>query len=261
MLKKDSENATNQCDCEYIIHEPSDITDQFIVQHNGQNHSHDIIKIEDKSVKISTELVELIIDCSKSRMTVKRIIDHINNLKEKFGLFANDITPTSQQIYYLIRKRKNEEAPDIVSIGELVDWCTKNSIVPEDENEAFVLDFEHSQENEAPFFRFAVSTLRLISNCEGLTQLFCDATYKLMWQGLPFLVIGTVDRAKKYHPLCFSCTSHEKQENFEFLFRSLKFSIEKCYSGTFGPKILIADGAHSIRNAFETIFPESVIKW
>lgn len=249
-----------QCECEYIIYEPSNVPNLFIVQHNGRDHSHNESENEDKSTKFSKELVDLITDCSKKRMTAKKIIEHVNDLKEKFNLFSSDKTPTAQQIYYFIRKNKIEEAPDIISIGELVEWCSNRSNIPDDEDEAFVLDFVHSQENQQPFFRFAVSTLRLLSNCVGLDQVCCDATYKLMWQGFPFLVIGTVDRAKKFHPLCFACTSTERQEDFEFFFQALKSSVEKFYEEPFSPRILIADGAHSIRNAFETVFPDSVEK-
>lgn len=108
------------------------------------------------------------------------------------------------------------------------------------------------------FFRIAISTRRMLSNCVGIDQLCVDATYKLVWQGFPFLVVGTVDRAKKFHPLCFAICSNERQEDFTFLFKTIKSSVEELYNEIFAPSILIADGAYSIRNAFEEVFGDSM---
>lgn len=128
--------------------------------------------------------------------------------------------------------------------------------MPDDEDDAFVLNYDLCDENESMYFRFVVSTKRLISHCRQLENICADATYKLVWQGFPYLVMGTVDRAKKFHPLCFSCSSHEQQDDFEFLFQTMKSFVEKSYVETeFHPKLLISDASYAITNAFDAIFP------
>lgn len=99
----------------------------------------------------------------------------------------------------------------------------------------------------------------MLANCVGINQICVDATYKLVWQGFPFLVVGTVDRAKKFHPLAFALTSTESELDFKFLFVAMKSTIEKLHDCEFCPRVLIADGALSIRNAFNAVFNADVM--
>lgn len=95
----------------------------------------------------------------------------------------------------------------------------------------------------------------MLANCIDLEQICVDGTYKLNWHGFPFEVVGTVDREKKFHPLCFACTTGETTVDYAFLFEAMRDTIHKLFNVQFKPMILIADGAHSIRNAFEQVFP------
>lgn len=146
------------------------------------------------------------------------------------------------------------ESPPIVDVGHLVAWCQSHSTLPVDEDEPYVFNFEHSQRGEEPFFRFVVSTQRLLRHCIGLHQINVDATYKVNWNGFPLMVIGTVDRNKKFHPLVYACCSSETTADFEFIFRSMRETINTLFDHDFAPEVLIADGANSIRNAFTNVF-------
>lgn len=59
---------------------------------------------------------------------------------------------------------------------------------------------------------------------------------------------------KEFHIIGVAVCSNEKQEDFEFLFRSVK----KCAEALLGEEIasmtLVCDGAKSIRNAFISVF-------
>lgn len=248
-------NSKKKCKCIYRIYEPSYASNQFIVQHNRNAHNHHELDDEDKSIHFPLEMINLIIDCSKKRMAAKRIIEHLKDLQSNFNLFVDEKIPSQQQMYYLIRKHKDEETPPMISIGQMAEWCEKHSNVPTDDDEPFVFAFETSGEDKNMFFRFAVSTKRMLADCIGLKTLCVDATYKLNWHGFPFLVTGTVDRNKKFHPLCFSCTSREAAGDFAFLFNAMRDSIADLFDVQFEPTILIADGADSIRNAFKQVFP------
>lgn len=97
-------------------------------------------------------------------------------------------------------------------------------------------------------FRFAMTTPNMLEKFISLDKICIDATYKLNWNRFPLVVLGTVDRKKQFHPLLYACTSHETTN--DYVFESVKNIIEVFFEVDFEPKILIADGAKAIRNAF-----------
>lgn len=118
----------------------------------------------------------------------------------------------------------------------------------------FFIGYTHSTINNKPHFRFAITSLQLLSNCIGVSQICVDATYKLNWNGFPLLVLGTVDRSKRFHPICFACTATETIDDFKFLFNAVAGAVKEYCGCAFEPKILIADGANAISNAFNETF-------
>lgn len=84
-----------------------------------------------------------------------------------------------------------------------------------------------------------------------------DATYKLNWMGFPLIIMGTLDRTKRFDPMIYACSSHERTEDYEFVFRSVKDAILKYAKKIFRPLRLIADGADAIRKAFYSTFPNA----
>lgn len=64
-----------------------------------------------------------------------------------------------------------------------------------------------------------------------------------------------MDRAKKFHALAYGCTTNEKTEDYTFFFQTLADSVKTIYDTQLEPKILITDGAISIRNACKMTFP------
>lgn len=213
---------------------------------------------------MSREMVAEIVKCSKKGMKPEAIIAHIGeereNTKEHQKKFENEPNPTNQQIYYRVSKNKDIEAPPIVNLGELIEWCAANSELPDDEDKAFVVNFDHSDHEEDLWFRFAVSTPRLIKQFVGVEKLCVDATYKLNWQGYPYFVAGTVDLAKKFHPLFFACCTNETTVDYRFVFRSIREAVKRLTGKEFNARIFIADGADAIRNAFYEEFPTAEIE-
>ncbi len=60
-------------------------------------------------------------------------------------------------------------------------------------------------------FRFFVTTKRLLFNATISNKSHADATYKLIWQGFPCLIIGTTDMIRQFHPYGFAVCSNEKE--------------------------------------------------
>lgn len=148
--------AKNKCDAQRIISEPATET-SYKILYTGV-HTHDDLNEEDLSKRMTPEMTKFIISQRKKNMSADNIIKSIGELKKDLNLFPNDKVPTRKQIYYIATKHRLAETPPIVSIGELVEWCQKHSDIQEDEDEPFVFAYEHSNEGEDPFFRFAVST-------------------------------------------------------------------------------------------------------
>lgn len=186
-------------------------------------------------------------------MTAKNIIKSIDEFKEK--MFPGETTPSPKQIYYIAESNSSKELPHFISVGDLVDWCDKNSNIPIDEDAPYILRLEHSNENETRYFRFMFSTQRLLKNSIGANTLVVDATYKVNWQGYPFVIIGTVDRSKKFHVLAYGCTTNERTEDYAFYFRTLLNAVKISHNVDLQPKILIADGSIPIRNACSETLP------
>jgi len=70
----------------------------------------------------------------------------------------------------------------IVSIGELEQACREMSNWPDDMDEVFILCFDFHYESdgaEGNFFRFHMTTKRLLSQMEESHTLCTDATYKV----------------------------------------------------------------------------------
>lgn len=68
------------------------------------------------------------------------------------------------------------------------------------------------------------------------------------------MVLGTVDRTKRFYPLVYACCSHERSFDFEFVFDCVKDAIKIHFAEDFEPEVLIADGADAIRNAYYDCF-------
>lgn len=147
-------------------------------------------------------------------------------------------------------KFRKTEAPPMIKLGDMIEWCNLNNQFPLDVDNAFVIGSEFSTFDENLGFRFAMSSSRLLNMLSSCRTICIDATYKLNWLGFPLIVLGTVDRAKRFHPFVYGCCSHGRTLDYEFVFECAKKAIETHLGKDFGPETLIADGSDAIRNAF-----------
>jgi hypothetical protein len=92
---------------------------------------------------------------------------------------------------------------------------------------------EVSQSNEfkarihTRHLRLFLSTKRLLKLAKRAKVFQADATYKLIWQGFPVLIVGTSDMDNKFHPLGMAVCSNEEATDFSFIFESLQIGIKK----------------------------------
>ncbi|KAL8581045.1 hypothetical protein ACOMHN_012696 [Nucella lapillus] len=149
-----------------------------------------------------------------------------------------------------------------ISLGELADLAKEREFVTDDEDKALVCGFEC--EYDTPSFRVCISTPRLLRLGAKTTNVHADATYKLIWQGYPVLILGFSDADRKMHPVGIAVTMKETHADFKFLFSSIAHGVDLVTSGesVFAPTHLVSDAATAIKNGFTAAFghpPEKTI--
>ena len=75
-----------------------------------------------------------------------------------------------------------------------------------------------------------------------------------MYVGQPILLIGLTDSRKRFHALCVSICSNEKEADYAFIFEALKEGLKTLFNYDWKPDTLMADGAESITNGFMKAF-------
>jgi hypothetical protein len=149
-----------------------------------------------------------------SKIKPKKIIDIL--IKKQFTL------PSKTELNnYLSSLRKVKYGPNVMSLGELESFCLENSKVPDDVDAAFVVSYQVVYE-EQRLFRFFISTKNLLKLSCDASHIHADATYKLVWQGFPVLLLGTTDRDRMFHVFGLAVCSKEQTEDFIFLFKTVK---------------------------------------
>ena len=97
--------------------------------------------------------------------------------------------------------KKSMYGPSTISLGELEKLFNLNNSIPSDNCKSFVVNYVIDDYDDVNF-RFMVSSkilLKLALKEELIIH--ADATYKLIWQGFPVLLVGTTDRDRKFHLL------------------------------------------------------------
>lgn len=190
------------------------------------------------------------------------------------SLFANKIKPKSI-LYQLVEKgfnpptkskltnfltklRKEKFGSERLHFGTLKKWLIDSSAVPTDEHEPFIVAHTvhvDEEDTENCTFKFFVSTQLLLKHAVGVVTIHTDATYKLVWQGFPILLVGTTDSDRKFHPFGICVCTNEQSNDFEFMFQSLKAAVNDLFEFEIDPKTLVCDAGHSIHIGWKRVFP------
>ncbi|CAF4253261.1 unnamed protein product [Rotaria magnacalcarata] len=196
---------------------------EAIIQHDHTTESEQIgIRIELKNV-----IVKLF---QNGYTTPKAILSELDKLKI--------IQPKASQIAsFLATLRKKLYGPAQISLNYIKNWCIEKSIVPNDPDECFVANYYIKDDDDDPLFILFVTTRNLIKNCLNSNHICADATYKLIWQGYPVLIVGTTDKQCAFHPFGIALCINEKTSDFDY-----------C------PIILVADASGAITNGFINVF-------
>ena len=170
--------------------------------------------------------------------------------------------PSKRQLdNYLQTIKKKIHGKTEVRYYDLDFWCSKKSAIPCDVHEVFVIgDAIKVDENVAQnsIFKIFMSTRYLKAR-----HLAADSTYKLNYQGFPVFLLGVNDMCRHFHATSLSIKSGETDEDYAFIFSSLKIITDKLFFNsisTYFPSILVADSAEAITNGFITVFLVCIVR-
>lgn len=188
--------------------------------HNGHQHDHDKL-MEGRKRMLSDEMIAYIDQLFEKDVTrYDPIIKFIEEERTKNKVFIGEPNPERRQIEYRLKLYRNSEIKPIINLGDLMKWCNDNESFPNNDNDAFVLGHECSSISQEMNFRFCLSTPLLLKKFIRLKTTCIDATYKLNYNGFPLIVFGTVDRQKRFHPLCMR-VPRTKQKTTTVLYSKL----------------------------------------
>lgn len=221
-------------------------TENVFVYHTDADHNHDDIGTRDDygiNAQTKNEINKLF-DLHLKPKAILAALQKIYGIK----------LPTKMQLNnYLSDRRRVKFGHHTIHLGELEKWIHDHETIPEDEDEPFVMKY-WILESDQPIFRFVLTTRKLLKLACSIDILHADATYKLIWQGFPVLIIGTTNKNRKFYPLCLGVSTNEQEEDFEMMFSGLKEKVCSLFDHDLQPKVLVCDAAQAIKNAFILVF-------
>lgn len=239
-----------QCDAGmYIL---CDSTNESVHLYRTElDHSHESTECKENAVsKIPSEVIAEIASLFEQNQKPKAILYNL-------VLKGHKPPPKSRLTTLLTKMRKEKFGFERLNYGSLYAWLNESNAVPEEENQPFVVNFDISIDElveENSEFRFFVSSKRLLRSAITAEKIHTDATYKLIWQGFPVLLVGMTDSGRKFHPFGVSVSTIERAADFEFIFRTVENAVCDILNSKMKPRVLICDAAFAIHNGFENVF-------
>lgn len=233
----------------YIIH--SEATATYLLYRKNALHTHR--KSPDYTRKVTDRVQKMIIEQYKNGRRPKKISYVILDDPE----IPTKEKPSYKQIIRVINNFKNSGsgvAP--ITMRQLTEFVKQHLKVPTGEDDAFIVQFERSpkQRKENKFFRFFITTKRLLRNAANAKISQLDATHNVTTEKLPLIAAGVTDCNSKFHFAGLTIANHEASEDFEVTVSGLKKGIETVTGVQFEPNVLVCDGDTAIHNGFFSVF-------
>ncbi|CAF0869309.1 unnamed protein product [Brachionus calyciflorus] len=162
----------------------------------------------------------------------------------------NERIPTQKQIYNFLHEYKQQLfGTASMTYGDLKNWCEANLFRTNmSDYEVFVTNYYVSITDK--YFRICLTSNELMKNAQKRPDLLAiDATYKVIFQGYPLIIAGTIDYHRHFKPILAAVTTREAEDDYTFVFDSIKKKIPN-----YNPTYLLADGADQITNSFQNVF-------
>lgn len=190
-IKKYYKCATKKCNAELCLWIKDDEDEVSRVERykSSEDHQHpeaDPNVFSDEKKRMIDSFLEL-------NLQRFQIMEKMRDL----GLPLRNVTQLSN---YIARQRTKMYGRTNISVGEFESCCIDQSVVPDGENEPYVLAYDNKLPSDGgcPLVRLLLTTKKLVKLMSKVDKLHVDATYKLNWQGLPTIVIGDNRRLLVY---------------------------------------------------------------
>lgn len=238
-----------QCDASVYLFYPSNKLD-VIMYSSANEHSCQPEKQHNKKMTEETKGIirQYFVEGTKTRKAIQAKLAKANIVLPSKNQLNNYISQLNLEIY----------GPSTISIGELEVFLRSHLSIPEDPNEAFIVDYICDDTNDGNF-KFFVSTQTLLQNAIGVNLVSADTTYKMIWQGFPIAPVGTIDKDRHFHLFGTLVSKEEKSADFEFAFKSVKDAVQKIFSHEMIIKIIISDAAAAIHNGARAVFGPGIL--
>jgi len=194
-----------RCKCTFAVRALCPGTD-IKVQVSGSHNEHSVMKrMSGLSAQCKLAVVEQILQRNSPLLAHEALCS-------KYGC-----TYTQVKYFYsnYASKIKRASWPD--TIRAWTAWCNERPFVADrtENHEVCVLHHRISEED----FIIILSTPALLYTRveQGRHQTsfkMADATYKITWEGLPLLVMGTTDWRNTFLPTAYALTMHEREQEF-----------------------------------------------
>ena len=200
-----------------------------------------------------TEAIKEAIELDMNTRNIKKAI-------KKKKLRTDQSMPKASSFYHKVNQLKKELEKDQVKItvDKFKELLEKNSAVPEDDDEAYIVKSYLKVSGETPKFSILVSTKKLIErNLVEQTKGWCllaDATYQTNMEEAPVILFGanSFETGKKFDGIGAVISSNEDKPTYDFLFQFVKdFS-------SILPAAVMADGSAAVSASCKDVLPLSL---
>lgn len=235
----------------YTMHDfaPGDPSIKFYRLNLGHNCGNSINRV----TKVSNELREYIIDLCKNGETLKPILF-------KLRRDCNIVQPTSKQVANIIDAYRRSLGNPQISLSDIETFFRQHNSIPENEDEGFVVSFQRSQPDDTEkWSRIFYSTKRLLYTALSAHAIHIDATYKIVIQGYPILIIGVTDFDKHFHLSGLAICTNESSADFQFMFETLMYGVQLVTEQDIRPTAVVADAAKAITKGMKDAFDNEKI--
>lgn len=209
--------AKTECDYKLRIVFPCEDNENFRVEWNSKPHT--CMQCEEKpKAEISQEVKDYITTTFNAGVRgPKKFRDNVRR-EIREGKLEGTVPKFHQIKYFLTKLRDQKFGKGVLSLGELERWCIDNKNCPDDLDKGFVIGYKacygEEYDDEKKRFWYLVSTRRLLTLATEISTFCADTTHKILYQGFPVPLFGTVDANKSFRGIAFGVTSNETKESF-----------------------------------------------
>lgn len=196
----------------------------------------------------------------------QKIIEYHKNGKLPMSIFYEmvddkDIAETEKPSLRAIRNaiakfKKDEFGAEPLTMRSLKNFVAASRNIPDDEDEAFVLNFYRSPPNqrEDKWFTIVISTPRLLKKHFNIHYIHADGTEKMTSDKLSAIVVGSTDTKRTFHLIGLAITVKQTADVYKNVFTSIKDGIKTVTGIEIQPKALICDADPSIPSGYFQVF-------